>query len=76
MSNILEKQLYAGILAVLNDKDSYYISSVSSHHSKFENKGEQAVIDFVKQFAPLMLKKQNEELDERAKKLMWDELKK
>ena len=76
MSNILEKQLYAGILAVLNDKDSYYISSVSSHHSKFENKGEQAVIDFVKQFAPLMLKKQNEELDERAKKLMWDDLKK
>jgi hypothetical protein len=76
MSNILEKQLYAGILAVLNDKDSYYISSVGSHHSKFEKNGEQAVMDFVKQFAPLMLKKQNEDLDERAKKLMWDDLKK
>ena len=76
MSNVLEKQLYAGILAVLNDKHSYYNSTVGSHHSKFENKGEQAVMDFIKQFAPLMLKKQNEDLDERAKKLMWEELKK
>ena len=76
MSNILEKQLYAGILTVLNDKNSYYNSSVGPHHSKFEKNGEQAVMDFVKQFAPLMLKKQNEDLDERAKKLMWEELKK
>jgi hypothetical protein len=78
MSNILEKQLYAGILAVLNDKDSYYISSVAYHHSKFEKNGngEQAVMDFVKQFAPLMLQRQHEELNERAKKLMWDDLKK
>jgi hypothetical protein len=31
---------------------------------------------FVDHFAPLMLKQQEEELDARAKKMMWDELKK
>ena len=78
MSNVLEKQLYAGILAVLNDKESYYKSSIGKkgEYNRFEDQGKEAIINFVEQFAPLMLKKQNEELDARAKKMMWEELKK
>lgn len=76
MSNVLEKQLYAGILAVLNDKGTYHTSSVGPEYNRFQGEGEEAVMDFIKRFAPLMLKKQNEDLDARAKKLMWDELKK
>jgi len=78
MSNVLEKQLYAGILAVLNDRESYYQSSIGKkgEYNHFEGQGKEAIINFVEQFAPLMLKQQNEELDARAKKMMWEELKK
>ena len=78
MSNVLEKQLYAGILAVLNDKNSYYQSSVGKkgEYNHFQGNGKEAITEFIETFAPLMLKHQNLELDERAKKLMWEELKK
>jgi hypothetical protein len=78
MSNVLQKQLYAGILAVLNDKDSYYQSSIGKkgEYNHFNDGGKEAIMNFVETFAPLMLKQQNLELDERAKKIMWEELKK
>jgi hypothetical protein len=78
MSNVLQKQLYAGILAVLNDKDSYYQSTIGKkgEYNHFNDGGKEAIMNFVETFAPLMLKQQNLELDERAKKIMWEELKK
>ncbi len=78
MSNVLHKQLYAGILAVLNDRESYYKSTVGSkgEYNHFHDSGKEAIISFIETFAPLMLKQQNLELDERAKKIMWEELKK
>ena len=78
MSNILHKQLYAGILAVLNDKDHYYQSSVGKkgEFNHLQGEGREAIINFVETFAPLMIKQQNMELDERAKRIMWEELKK
>jgi hypothetical protein len=78
MSNVLHKQLYAGILAVLNDRNSYYQSSVGKkgEYNHFQNDGKEAIMNFIETFAPLMLKQQNLELDERAKKIVWEELKK
>jgi hypothetical protein len=78
MSNVLQKQLYAGILAVLNDKNSYYQSTIGKkgEYNHFNDGGKEAIMNFVETFAPLMLKQQNLELDERAKKIMWEELKK
>jgi hypothetical protein len=78
MSNVLQKQLYAGILAVLNDRDSYYQSGIGKkgEYNHFNDSGKEAIMNFVETFAPLMLKQQNLELDERAKKIMWEELKK
>ena len=78
MSNILEKQLYAGILAVLNDKDSYYQSSIGKkgEYNHFNDAGKEAILTYIETFAPLMLKQQNLELDNRAKKLVVEELKK
>ena len=78
MSNVLQKQLYAGILAVLNDKDSYYQSSIGKkgEYNHFNEGGKEAIMNFVETFAPLMLKQQDLELDKRAKKIMWEELKK
>ncbi len=78
MSNVLEKQVYASILAVLNDKNSYYQSTVGKkgEYNSFHDGGKEAIMDFIETFAPLMLKQQNLELDERAKRLVIEELKK
>jgi hypothetical protein len=78
MNNVLHKQLYAGILAVLNDKESYYQSNVGKkgEYNHFNDSGKEAIITYIETFAPLMLKHQNLELDNRAKKLVLEELKK
>lgn len=78
MSNVLEKQVYAGILAVLNDKNSYYQSTVGKkgEYNHFKDGGKEAILNFVETFAPLMLKQQELELNERAKNLVIEELKK
>jgi hypothetical protein len=78
MSNVLEKQLYAGILAVLNDRSSYYQSTIGKkgEYNHFNDGGKEAIMDFIETFAPLMLKKQDIELDIRAKELIIKELKK
>jgi len=78
MSKLLEKQLYAGILAVLNDRDAYYQSSIGKkgEYNHFQEGGKEAIMNYIEQFAPLMLRQQNLELDKRAKQLVIDELKK
>lgn len=78
MSNVLEKQVYAGILAVLNDRQSYYQSTVGKkgEYNHFNEGGKEAIMNFVETFAPLMLRQQELELEARSKKLMWEELKK
>ena len=78
MSKLLEKQLYAGILAVLNDRDAYYQSNIGKkgEYNHFQEGGKEAIIDYIEQLAPLMLKQQNLELDNRAKQLVINELKK
>lgn len=78
MSNLLEKQLYAGILAVLNDKSAYYQSSVGKkgEYNMLHESGKDAIMIFIETFAPLMLKQQQLELDNRAKQLIIEEIKK
>ena len=77
MSNVLEKQVYAAILAVLNDKNSYYQSTVGKkgEYNHFHDGGKEAILNFLETFAPLMLKQQELELNARSKKIMWEELK-
>ena len=78
MKHVLHKQIYAGILAVLNDNDSYYQSSIGhkGEYNHFYDNGREAIIKFIEQMAPLMLSQEKEELDLRAKKMVIDELKK
>ena len=77
MNNVLHKQMYAGILAVLNDKECYYQSSIGKkgEYNHFNDSGREAILKFVEQFAPLMLEQQKLELDSRAKQMVIEELK-
>ena len=76
MNHILHKQVYAGLNEIIKDKNCYYYSSVGKGYSHLTDEGKEAVVKWLEIMAWEMLKLEEAELDKRAKKMMWDELKK
>lgn len=78
MNDLIEKQLYLGIVAVLKDNKIYYESSVGKkgEYNHFREGGKEALLTYIEAMAPLILKNERDKLDKRAKELMWEELKK
>lgn len=78
MSNLIEKQLYMGIVAVLNDDSLYYKSSIGTkgEYNHWREGGQEALLQYIETVAPLILRNERDKLDKRAKQLMWEELKK
>jgi hypothetical protein len=78
MNDLIEKQLYLGIVAVLKDQKLYYESQVGGKgaYNHFQDGGKEALLLYIETMAPLILKNEREKLDKRAKQLMWEELKK
>lgn len=76
MKHILHKQIYAGLFEILKDRECYYHSSVGKDYSHLTANGKEAVVKWLEMMAWEMLELEKAELDARAKKLMWDELKK
>jgi hypothetical protein len=78
MNDLIEKQLYLGIVAVLKDQKLYYESSIGGKgaYNHFQDGGKEALLLYIETMAPLILKNEREKLDNRAKELMWEELKK
>lgn len=78
MNDLIEKQLYLGIVAVLQDQKIYYESRVcdKGSYNHFREGGKDALLLYIETMAPLILKNEREKLDKRAKQLMWEELKK
>lgn len=76
MSKLLPNQVYAGLFEILKDKTLYYNSGIDSKYNHFTEKGEQAVLEWLKFVAPKMLEVEKSELDARAKQLVVEELKK
>jgi len=76
MNHILHKQIYAGLMEIIKDKQLYYHSSVGDSYCHLLEDGEKALIEWMTLMAPKMIKLEELQLDERAKKMMWDELQK
>lgn len=76
MSKILPNQVYAGLFEILKNGKYYYNSSVGSNYNHLTEEGKTEIIKWIELMAPGMHKLEKEELDARAKKLMWEELKK
>ena len=74
LPNVLKKQIYAGILEVLKDRSCYYRSGVGSNFSYFTEAGEKAIMHYIKTMAPTMLDQHDYEMNEIAKKMVWEEL--
>lgn len=78
MNDLIEKQLYLGIVAVLQDQKNYYQSGVGKkgEYNHFKEGGTEALLTYIDYMAPLILKNERDKLDKRAKEIMWEELKK
>ena len=76
MSKILPNQVYAGLFEIIKNNKFYYHSSVSADYCHLTEEGKVEVAKWIELMAPGMHKLEKEELDARAKKLVWDELKK
>lgn len=76
MSNLHKRQVYVGLLEILKDSKYYYNSRVGMDYNHLTEDGKNAVIDYINQVAPHILKKDKEEFEALAKQLVWDELKK
>lgn len=76
MTHLLHKQVYAGFFEIIKDKECYYYSPIGSEYCKLTDAGKEAALKWLTTMAPLMLELENTQLDARAKKMMWEELKK
>jgi hypothetical protein len=76
MNHILHKQIYAGLFEIIKDRDMYYHSGVGRDYSHLTERGKEATVKWLNMMAHEMLELEKAELDARAKKLMWEELKK
>ena len=78
MNDLLEKQLYLGIVAVLQDQKLYYESRVGQkgEYNHWREGGEQALLTYIEAMAPLILRNEREKIDKRAKEMVLEELKK
>jgi hypothetical protein len=75
MNHILHKQIYAGLLAIVNDKSLYYDSPISKQYGHLTEEGKEAVVRWLELMAPEMHELERTILDARAKQLVIDELK-
>lgn len=77
MNDLIEKQLYLGIVAVLQDNKIYYKTDIGEkgEYNYFREGGKEALLLYIETMAPLILKNEREKLDKRAKELVLEELK-
>lgn len=78
MNDLIEKQLYLGIVAVLKDEKLYHESTIGrkGEYNYFRDNGKEALMTYIEAMAPLILKNERDKLDNRAKELVLEELKK
>ena len=76
MSNLHKRQVYVGLLEILKDPKYFYSSRVGIDYCHLTEEGKLAVLEYVSEMAPYMLKKDKEAIEALAKSMIWDELKK
>ena len=76
MSNLHKRQVYVGLLEILKDQKYYYTSRVGIDYCHLTEDGKTAVLEYITEVAPYMLKKDKETIEALAKSMLWDELKK
>lgn len=76
MSNLHKRQVYAGLFEIIKDDKYYYNSRIGSQYNHLTEAGKEAVVEYMNHMASVMLQKEKEEFEAKAKSMVWEELKK
>lgn len=74
-NGLLKDLVYAGLVELLHNKKYYYYSTIGLDYSHLTDEGKTAIVDLLHMVAPHIIKAREQELDERAKKMVMDGLK-
>jgi hypothetical protein len=67
--------MFGGIMELSRNSRYYYHSSVGNGYCYWTDEGKEAIVDFMKEMAPMMRLAEQQDLDERAKEIVLKELK-
>jgi hypothetical protein len=70
----LKDMMYGGIKELMQNRNFYYTSSINIKYSRWTDKGQEALMDYLEILGHKMLEIDLEELDERAKDMVLREL--
>ena len=73
--NAVKELLYGGIMEILNNREFYYNSRIGGEYNHFTEKGKNAMDEYLKTMANMMLKAEEESLNKRAKEMVINTLK-
>ena len=68
--------VYGGLMEIMKNRQYYYHSGIGSHYSHFTDEGTEVVREFLNVISGKMMEAEHEELDQRAKAQVINELKK
>lgn len=71
----LKDLLYGGMVELMNNKNYYYHSSISSNYSKWTDAGTEALLEYTTAMVELMIATETADLDKRAKDMVINSLK-
>ena len=73
----LKDLLYGSIVEMTNNKDLFYKSEIGRtyEYSHWTDDGKLVVMELIEDVTRKILTSENEELNDRAKKMVWDQLK-
>ena len=72
----IKELIYGGICELMQNNRYYYRSSVGKGYSKWTDQGQEALNEFVGELSHLITESESQALDQRAKQLVLEELKK
>ena len=71
----VKELLYGGIMEIINNREFYYNSRIGADYNHFTDRGKDAMDEYLKTMANMMLKAEEESLNKRAKDMVLKTLK-
>ncbi len=72
----IQSLVYGGLMELINNNRYYYRSSVGAGYSHFTEPGKEALLEYMNMVAWEMSRAEEESLNNRAKQMVIEELKK
>lgn len=74
--NVTKDVVYGGLLEIIKNERCYRVSNIGREYSGLTDLGKETIVEYMADMAWRMHLAEKEELDARAKQMVFDELKK